>query len=80
MHSTIRLSAACLLCAAAALVAQETPATWLGGSTPRGKGGKATFSVDQGELVGTAVARSLITITGTTGPCANRMSGCNCQF
>jgi len=54
-----------LLCAAAVLVAQETPATWLGGSTPRGKGGKATFSVDQGELVGTAVARSANTFLCT---------------
>ena len=30
--------------------------------------------------IGTASAKSLITMTGTTGPCANKTSGCSCQF
>ncbi len=51
-----------LLLAAACLA---DTSTWLGGSTPRGKGGKAIYRMEKGELVGEAVAKSANTFLCT---------------
>ena len=50
---------------AASALAQSTPSDFLGGCTPRGKGGKAIYRMDNGELVGEAVAGSANTFLST---------------
>ena len=59
------LLALSVLVAAASAIAQSTPAEFLGGSTPRGKGGKAIYRMEDGILVGEAVAKSPNTFLST---------------
>lgn len=69
MSSRFLLAPSCSACAAlvvaASALAQTAPSEFLGGCTPRGKGGKAIYKMEDGVLVGEAVAKSANTFLCT---------------